>query len=69
MYEKLIRELLLDIILGGIPMTERAFHPRRLSFGPIKVSKMGDKAIILVPKPLRPYLLGKRVIVNVVILD
>jgi hypothetical protein len=50
-------------------MEKRIFHPRRLVFGPVKISKMGDKAIILVPKPLRPYLLGKRVIVKVELLD
>lgn len=41
----------------------------RLSFGPVKVAKLGDRAIIIVPKPLRPLLLGKRVLVDVVLLE
>lgn len=60
---------MVDWYIGDIPMEERISRPRRLVFGPVKVSKMGDKAIILVPKPLRPYLLGKRVIVKVELLD
>lgn len=43
--------------------------PHRVSFGPVKVAKMGDKAIIIVPKALRLFLLGKRVIVHVVVLE
>ncbi len=42
---------------------------QQLSFGPVKVSKMGDKAIIVVPKALRRQLLGRRVLVTVTIIE
>lgn len=50
-------------------MQEKVARPHRYSFGPVKVSRMGDRAIILVPKALRPLLLGKRVIVHVVVIE
>lgn len=47
--------------------SERVF--KQVSFGPVKVAKMGDRAVIFIPRKLRDHVLGKHVLVTLTILD